>query len=68
MTEHDEDSKDGGGSSRIRGKIYSDRVTVSLRLQQDLHARLMACCDELATPANSYIISLIEADLKKRKK
>lgn len=68
MTEQDENSKDDGTPRRIRGKIYSDRTTVSLRLEKGLHTRLLECCDELATPANTYITNLIEADLKKRKK
>lgn len=67
MTESD-DKKDDGGPRRIRGKIYSDRTTVSLRLEKHLHTRLLECCDELAKPANTYITELIEADLKKRKK
>ncbi|MES7472752.1 hypothetical protein U6K92_12530 [Cutibacterium acnes] len=59
---------EGGGSKRIRSHIYGERRTVSLRMEPDLHQRMMALCDELSLPANTYIIGLIEADLKKRKK
>lgn len=59
---------EGGGSKRLRSHIYGDRRTVSLRMDPDLHQRMMALCDELATPANTYIGGLIEADLKRRKR
>lgn len=61
-------SPDGQGSKRRRAKIYADRVTVSLRIDPDLHQRMMDLCDELKTPANTYLLGLIESDLKKRKK
>jgi len=31
-----------------------------------LHRQLIALCDDLQTPANTYIAGLIAADLKKR--
>lgn len=63
-----EKSADGPGSKRRRTKIYADRVTVSLRIDPELHQRMMDLCDELKTPANTYILGLIESDLKKKKK
>jgi hypothetical protein len=68
MTAHDEEDNSGGGARRIRGKIYKPRVTVTLRLDPDLHIRLMELCDEQSISANGYMTSLIETDLKKRKK
>lgn len=56
------------GGKRMRGQIYGNRITVSLRMESELHERLMSLCDELNKPANSHINELIEADLKKRKK
>ena len=60
-------SADGQGSKRRRTRIYSDRVTVSLRMAPELRQRMMDLCDELQTPANTYILGLIESDLKKKK-
>lgn len=57
---------ESGGSKRTRSRIYGDRKTVSLRLEPDLHRRMTELCDELHIPTNSYVIGLIEADLKKR--
>lgn len=56
------------GSKRRRPRVYGDRRTVSLRMDPDLHERMMDLCDELKTPANTYIQGLIETDLKKRKR
>ena len=55
-------------TKRERRSIYGDRKQFSLRLEPELRARLMDLCDELKVPANTYIINLIEADLKKRRK
>lgn len=63
-----EKSAEGQGSKRRRTRIYHDRRTVSLRMDPELHQRMMDLCDELKTPANTYILALIENDLKKRKK
>ena len=63
-----ERSPDGRGSKRRRAKIYAERITVSLRIIPDLHQRMMDLCDELQTPANTYVLGLIESDLKKRKR
>lgn len=63
-----EKSDDANGSTRRRAKIYQTRRTVSLRLEPELHQRMMDLCDELRTPANTYIAALIASDLKKRKK
>ncbi len=51
-----------------RARIYAERRIVSLRLAPELHKRMMALCDNLQTPANTYISALIENDLKKRNK
>jgi hypothetical protein len=32
----------------------------------ELHKRMIALCDDLQTPANTYISALIENDLTKR--
>ncbi|CAJ0903086.1 hypothetical protein R20233_04884 [Ralstonia sp. LMG 32965] len=61
-------SAEGQGSKRRRTRIYADRRTVSLRMDPELHERMMDLCDELKTPANTYLLGLIEADLKKRKR
>jgi hypothetical protein len=37
-------------------------------MDPELHERMMDLCDELKTPANTYLLGLIEADLKKRKR
>jgi hypothetical protein len=52
---------------RLRSAIYGERITVSLRLKPELHERMMALCNKLETPANTYISALIESDLKKRR-
>ena len=49
-----------------RARIYAERRIVSLRLAPELHKRMIALCDNLQTPANTYISALIENDLKKR--
>lgn len=49
-----------------RARIYAERRIVSLRLAPELHKRMMALCDDLQTPANTYISALIENDLTKR--
>lgn len=64
----DQDNENKSGSNRIRGKIFKDRVNMSLRLDTKVHGRLMQLCDELSTPANTYVNALIENDLKKRGK
>ena len=63
-----EDPADEQGPKRRRARIYAERRTVSLRLDPELHHRMMGLCDDLQTPANTYISGLIESDLKKRKK
>lgn len=64
---------DSGGSgpkttTRERRSIYGERTQFSLRLEPELRARVMDLCDEMRVSANNYIVALIEADLKKRKK
>lgn len=49
-----------------RAHIYAERRIVSLRLPPELHKRMMALCDDLQIPANTYISALIENNLKKR--
>lgn len=63
-----DNTAEGRGKKRRRTHIYGDRRTVSLRMEPALHERMMELCDELATPANTYLIGLIEADLKKRRR
>ncbi|MCW5323689.1 hypothetical protein D5039_21850 [Verminephrobacter aporrectodeae subsp. tuberculatae] len=63
-----EKSVDGQGTKRRRTRIYRDRRTVSLRMEPDLHERMMGLCDDMRIPANTYISGLIGNDLKKRKK
>lgn len=68
------DPKDAGrkensqGGKRVRSRIYGERHNVSLRMSPDLRNRIMVLCDELNIPANTYIVGLVEADLKRRKK
>lgn len=64
----DQDNENRSGSNRIRGKIYQDRKSMSLRVDTVVHGRLMQLCDELRTPANTYVNTLIESSLKKRGK
>ena len=63
-----EKSADEQGAKRRRTRNYGDRRTVSLRMDPELHERMMDLCDDLKIPANTYISGLIETDLKKRKK
>ncbi len=63
-----EKSADGQGSKRRRTRNYGDRRTVSLRMDPELHERMMDLCDDMKIPANTYISGLIANDLKKRKK
>ena len=63
-----EKSDDEQGTKRRRTRNYGDRRTVSLRMDPDLHERMMDLCDDLKIPANTYISGLIESDLKIRKK
>lgn len=49
-----------------RARIYAERRIVSLRMVPELHKRMIALCDDLQTPANTYLTGLVEADLKKR--
>jgi predicted HicB family RNase H-like nuclease len=63
-----EKSDDSQVSRRRRVRTYGDRRTLSLRIDPDLHERLIDLCDELRIPANTYISGLIDSDLKRRKK
>lgn len=56
-----------GGGKRIRGPIFGKRLTVSVRMEPELHEKMMDLCDVLSTPANAYIIKLIQKDLLARK-
>jgi predicted HicB family RNase H-like nuclease len=53
---------------RKRGKIYSDRVTFSLRLMPALHTALMNYCDEYELTANTFICDLINSELIRKSK
>jgi uncharacterized UPF0146 family protein len=63
-----ENPADEQGPKRRRARIYAERRIVSLRLDPELHKRMMDLCVALQTPANTYLTGLVEADLKKRKK
>jgi hypothetical protein len=63
-----DDPADEQEPKRRRARIYAERRTVSLRLEPELHQRMMNLCDDLQTPANTYVSGLIEGDLKKRKR
>ncbi|MBA9847940.1 MULTISPECIES: hypothetical protein [Burkholderiaceae] len=45
-----------------------EKRSLSVRLVEPLHARVIAHCESIGMPASSYIISLIEADLRKQGK
>lgn len=51
-------------STRIRGSIFGDRRTISLRLSIDLHERLLAHVDGKST-VNQFLVNLIESGLVK---
>ena len=59
----------GNKGTKKRGGIYKPgRVTMSLRIDPDLHKRILSHCDDMQISANAYMISLLEKDLKKVKK
>lgn len=70
MTESDQpdDFQDITLGTRRRGKIFGDRVTVSFRMEQAVHDKMMALCTRLQIPANTYVNGLIAADLANRRK
>ncbi len=70
MTEPEQpaDFEDSTLGTRRRGKIFGDRVTVSFRMEQALHDKMMALCTRLHIPANTYVNGLIAADLANRPK
>ena len=49
-------------STRIRGTIFGDRRTISLRLSIELHERLLAHVDGKST-VNQFLVNLIESGL-----
>lgn len=51
-------------STRIRGSIFGDRRTISLRLSIELHERLLAHVDGKST-VNQFLVNLIESGLVK---
>lgn len=53
----------GGGSSRNRTSIYGDRATLPIRMGVALDVRMMAYCDSVPMPANTYVNGLIVAAL-----
>lgn len=63
---HDSEGPTNEKVPKRRARIYHERRIVSLRLAPELHKRMMALCDDLQTPANTYISALIKDDLKKR--
>lgn len=59
--------KGSAAGKRVRGSIYGPRKTISLRLEEVEHAAVMKYCDEAKLVANTYILDLIRADLRKKK-
>lgn len=55
-------------TTRIRGPIHGKRRLVTVRMEPELHERMMGLCDDLHIAANTYIINLIEDNLRRRKK
>jgi predicted DNA-binding protein len=53
----------GGGSSRHRTSIYGNRLAITLRMGRELDERMMAYCDSVPMPANTYVNGLITAAL-----
>jgi predicted DNA-binding protein len=53
----------GGGSSRNRTSIYGTRLAITLRMGRELNQRMMAYCDSVPMPANTYVNGLITAAL-----
>ncbi len=51
-------------STRIRGSIFGDRRTISLRLSIELHERLLAYVAGKST-VNQFLVNLIESGLVK---
>lgn len=51
------------GSKRRRNRIYNDRQVFSVRMGIDLNRRLLARCDLMQVPANTYITGLIQKAL-----
>jgi YgiT-type zinc finger domain-containing protein len=51
-------------STRVRGSIFGDRRTISLRLSIELHERLLAHVDGKST-VNQFLVNLIESGLVK---
>jgi len=51
------------GTTRLRATIYGERRIIALKMGHDLNTRLMAFCNSIHTPANTYINQLIEASL-----
>ena len=49
----------------MRQAIYGERVTVSLRLQPDLHRKLMEYCEDTRQPANVFLSDVLAAALRK---
>lgn len=49
--------------TRIRQKVYGERITVSLRLEPAVHKALMRYCTKEQLIANKYVTALLEQDL-----
>lgn len=47
-------------------KQTSDRISLTIRMGKDLHSRVNEHCEALGLSANSYVITLIEQDLRSR--
>ncbi len=60
MTDHQDENRQNDEQSsmkRRRARIYAERRTVSLRLDPELHQRMMNLCDDLQTHCMTHIFS-----------
>jgi len=52
--------------ARIRGSTFGERKAVPLRLAGDLYRRLSDHCRRVSTPANTYLVGLLDDALRPR--
>lgn len=55
-----------GRSTRIRTVIYGKRKAIALRMGLDLNEKMMAYCNSIRAPANTYVTALIDSALSKK--
>lgn len=51
---------------RIRGSTFGERRPVPLRLAKDLYGRLSEHCRRASTPANTYLVGMLDDALRPR--